>query len=687
MRKIYTFIFIVFSFVGFSQKMTNDTIQKIDEVIIETNKVKISLQKLPVSAYYLPAQKIEILEINDMADLNGFVPNLFIPDYGSKYNSPIFIRGIGSRLYEPSVGLYVDNIPYFDKGTFNFEFFKIKKIEILRGPQGTLYGRNTLGGLIKIYTPNPEFNTHASFTFNYGNYNQLKSGFHYNQEISEKVAFLIDGAYTQKDGYFTNTYDAKKVDASNTYSTRFKLLYNPIDKFKTIISVNYDNDKQNGYPYSVYNTESQAANPINYNHPSYYKRDLFSIGVNSEYIFPKMDITFSTSYQYLNDFQDIDQDFTENDIYTVLQKRNKNSFVEELNIKSKENTKIKWVTGLFAFQNTAYKTVDVDIVNYSMNLFKSYDQPTTGFAGFGQISIPFSIYEFTAGIRYDYEKTKLNYIYDRTINGNTTNVENLNLDLSFDEILPKISLSINPIDQFSTYISFSKGYKAGGFNSTIEREEDESYKPEYSLNYEVGYKYKSLDKALTASASIYFIDWKDQQITQTVPSGRGLMLKNAGESESYGIELETRYKLFDSFHISLNYGTMVARFIEYQQDDETNFSGNFIPYVPKYTLNTLIDYKLKLKNDQLKFIWFNINYNRFGKIYWNNANTNYQNDYGILNINISSKYKNFSFGFWGKNLLNTTYNTFYFDINILQKSFVQLGDPFQVGFFVKYRIK
>ena len=89
-------------------------------------------------------------EITSLADISSKVPNFFMMDYGSKLQSPVFIRGIGSRLGSPSVGLYVDNVPYFEKTTFGFDFFDIDRIEVLRGPQGTLYGRNTMGGIINV---------------------------------------------------------------------------------------------------------------------------------------------------------------------------------------------------------------------------------------------------------------------------------------------------------------------------------------------------------------------------------------------------------------------------------------------------------------------------------------------------------------------------------------------------------
>ena len=120
---------------------------------IKASKEKNVLQELPMAASVLKGRHVEQQEINSLTELSSRVPNLFMPDYGSKLTSPIYIRGIGSRINSPSVGLYVDNVPYFEKAAFNFEFFDIERIEILRGPQGTLYGRNTMGGIIYAQYP------------------------------------------------------------------------------------------------------------------------------------------------------------------------------------------------------------------------------------------------------------------------------------------------------------------------------------------------------------------------------------------------------------------------------------------------------------------------------------------------------------------------------------------------------
>ena len=684
-KRLITLVFSILLTFTYAQEQKKDTIQ-IDEVIIEVTKSNTKLQKMPMAISHISAKSIERLGVNKMSDLNALVPNFFMPDYGSRLTSPIYIRGIGARLDEPSVGLYVDDIPYFEKGSFNFEFQNIKKIEVLRGPQGTLYGRNTMGGLIRVYTPDPEFKTEANIRMDYATNNYIKPSVHVNLPLSEKIAFLVDASITSTDGFFTNEFTGKKVDKSNTTSTRFKLRYDASENLTFKLLANYEKDHQDGYPYAVYNTETRALGNINYNKESAYDRDLYALGFNAKYKTKAFDLSFSTSYQGMEDIQLIDQDFLPTDVFYVDQNRAKRTFVEELNINSKKEKKIKWIVGLFAFQANSDKNVDVDLYNYNMTLFKTYDQPTNGLAAFGQVEIPVNKFKFTAGLRYDYEKTSLVYGYDRAVAGNLSDVSDLDLSLSYNELLPKLIVDYKLSNTANIYTSFSKGYKAGGFNSTIERDEDESYLPEYSLNYELGAKTQWFTRKLTANASLFYIDWEDQQTLQVVPSGRGVMTKNAGKSTSLGAELELAYKSNKALDFGVGFGYTKAKYTDYQYNDTTEYGDNYIPLVPNYTFNAVGNYHLYFNNAKIKQIVFNASYKHFGKSYWEDANENYQGNYGLLNANITANYDKLSFGVWTKNVLDTNYNSYFFTISSLNSSYAQQGTPAQFGVFAKYKI-
>lgn len=690
MRKLLLLLLLT-PLLVFAQEIKKDTVKLKEIVLVESSKSIRTLQQTPMAVSLVSAKTIEQLGVNSLTDLNAIVPNLFMPDYGSRSTAPIFIRGIGSRGDDPSVGLYVDDIPYFDKGTFSFEFQNIKKIEVLRGPQGTLYGRNTMGGLIRVYTPDPEFKTAGSMKIAYGTNNYLKPTLHFNHAFSDKIAFLIDAGLTRTDGFFTNEYSGKKVDKAIGQSLRFKLKHKITNTLTLNWTANYSNNKQDGFPYGKYDAATDEVSPVNYNQPSSYDRDLLSLGLNAKYKGEGFDLSLATSYQKMEDTNLIDQDFSAANLYFVDQWRKKNTYVSELNINSKKEAQIKWVSGLFSFQSAADKTVAVDLnipgIPY-MNILKTYDIKTSGIAAFGQVEIPYNKFNFTLGLRYDNETATMLYDYELAVGtGSLNHITDLDLELNFSELLPKFIIDYQYNKTTKAYASISKGYKAGGFNSTIEREDDKTYDAEYSINYEIGAKTQWFNKKLTANTSLFYIDWKEQQVRQIVPSGRGIVLKNAGKSVSKGIEVELFYKPTKSFNLVLGYGYTDTKFIEYKDKDaagnELDFSDNYISLVPKYTLNTVANYHLFLNKKSIKQVVFNISYKQYGGLYWERENTNYQKSYGLLNTNITAHFDKFSFGVYGKNIMDISYNAYLFTSDL--GSIAQYGIATRTGVFFKYK--
>ncbi|MCC8062117.1 MAG: TonB-dependent receptor plug domain-containing protein, partial [Rikenellaceae bacterium] len=184
-----------------------------DEVVIRSSSKETNdLWSVPEAVSLITPAKISNRQIESVKDLSAFVPNLFIPDYGSKMTTPIYLRGVGARSSGQSVAMYVDNIPYMDKSTFDFEFMDIQRIEVLRGPQGTLYGRNAMGGIINVYTLSPfEYQGHKLSVGggNYGNWNVKISKL---AKLSDKVGLSVGAYYEREGGYFKKEFTGKKVD-------------------------------------------------------------------------------------------------------------------------------------------------------------------------------------------------------------------------------------------------------------------------------------------------------------------------------------------------------------------------------------------------------------------------------------------------------------------------------------------
>lgn len=662
----------------------------LNEIVVKSSRESsVMIKNLPSSISLMKSKTIEDNGITSLKDLVGYVPNFFMPDYGSRLTSPVYIRGIGSRINSPSIGLYVDNVPYFEKSSFDFEFNDIDRVEVLRGPQGTSYGRNTMGGLIKVYTKNPSENPESKVSVSGGNYGYFRSDVSHGQAITEKTGIAASAFYGRTSGYFTNDFSDSKIDEDNYFGGRVKLMHNASDQLKLQFTSGFEHSDQGGYPYAQINLDTKEVSPINYDFYSSYKRNVLSNALVIDYSTQDLMLQSSTSHQYLDDNQNIDQDFTPASLFFVNQTTEQNMFSQEFSIKNKPGHKISWVAGAFGFLQFLQDDVNVTygpdgIAVYKLpgaaSRVKNYDNVIKGAALFSEASANNLFTKgltLTAGIRLDYEEDVQDYLYNTFTAGVQKTVDDSRGLVNYIEVLPKASLSYNMNSNISAYTTVAKGYKSGGFNTTFERPEDRSFKPEYSWNYEAGIKTIFFEKALTSNVSAFYIDWKDQQIYQPVPSGQGSMLKNAGRSVSKGVEVELIARPSDYLSLYASYGFTEAKFKEYQRDSLTNYKGNYIPYAPGNTLQIGADATMKVDLLGINKITLFANYQGQGKIYWNEENTASQNYYSLVNGKVSFFAGKFRFDVWAKNILNEDYQAFYF--SSLKKSFVQVGKPVQFG--------
>ena len=237
----------------------NDTIKtyNIGEVIVTSStKETNDLRTLPGAVSILSPQAIATRQIDALKDISAFVPNLYMPDYGSKMTSAIYIRGIGARSSGQSIGLYVDNVPYLDKSAFDFELNDIQRIEVLRGPQGTLYGRNAMGGIVNIYTLSPFDYQGTKVTMSMGNYGAAKAKVSQYSKIGENIGISLNGYYDRNDGFFINEYNGTKADKEESAGGRFKLEGYITDHLKAQYTFNYDYVTQKAFPYGQYDPQT-----------------------------------------------------------------------------------------------------------------------------------------------------------------------------------------------------------------------------------------------------------------------------------------------------------------------------------------------------------------------------------------------------------------------------------------------
>ncbi len=663
----------------------------LDEIEIRASKDNLSLKRMPASVTLLSAKRIDETGVSTLADITALTPGFFMPDYGSKLTSPVYIRGIGSRINSPSVGLYVDHVPYFEKASYQFDFFDVERIEILKGPQGTLYGRNAMGGIINIVTRSPLEYQGTRLGINAGTYGVIGgSASHYNM-AGDNFGYSLSLNFNHREGYYTNTFLNDEVDQANAVGFRSKLAWK-ISETTTIEHIAaFENSREGGYPYALLNDSLRVPEEISYNQPSAYNRSLFSDALVLNHRGEHVEVQATTAYQFLDDRQSIDQDFTADSAYFVVQEQQQHMVSQELIVRSPSEKRFGWLFGAYGFTQRFDKQVDVSVYQRNMQLVKAYDTDITGAALFHQSTIRDLLVKnlsLTAGIRLDFERDILDYTYDMEVAGNASNVtDTIYPDLSYTEVLPKVALTYR-FGGSTVYGVIAKGYKTGGFNSTFYKEEDLFFNPEFSWNYEAGIRTGLFSNTVYADASLFYIDWKNQQIYQQAyyrdnTPAPGSLLKNAGRSVSKGGEVTLKSIPYHGFSPVISYGYTHAVFTEHEVDAETDHAGNFIPYVPRHTLTMQLNKAFRLNHSKvLDKINLNLLYRGMGEIFWNIENSYSTDYYGLLDMRISFVRGDMVFGLWGKNLLGTEYQSFYFQA--LGNQYVQTGKPVRFGLNINY---
>lgn len=481
----------------------------LDEFVITSSlKETNQLRKMPNAVSVISPKQLTNSRIQSLPELSSVIPNFFIPSYGSRVSTPIYIRGIGARSGAQTVSLYVDNIPSFNPSAFDFEFQDIQRVEVLRGAQGTLYGRNAIGGVINLYTLSPLTHQGTSFMLEGGSYGQFgASASHYNK-LSDNFGISAGAYYKRNDGYFHNSFTNKRIDNTENAGGRVKMEWEISPSFKALYSANFDHFTQGGFPYMHEDETTARAND-----PSSYRRNLFTNGLTLNYKGNGYSLNSTTGYQLLDDKMVMDQDYTEKSVFTINQMQKQHSVSQEFTIKSENSSNYKWVYGLFGFVDN--RTIDTpvtlkeDAVSVLQNQLDRiisgvgaplrivydndgrielpgvYKKPVKGAAFFHQSTVN-NLFgakglSATAGIRFDYEHTGLDF-FTESIGGNVNiefNIPNRPMpsipikgDLQmkdkytkdFWEVLPKVALQYEFSPTSQIYLSASKGYKSGGYN-------------------------------------------------------------------------------------------------------------------------------------------------------------------------------------------------------------------------------
>ena len=733
-----------------AQEPTDSLHHDIELVEISASLKSDNRASKPISATTITMAQIEQRGIGSIKELSLIAPNFYQPDYGSSITSSIYVRGFGSRIDQPVLGLTIDDVPVMNKNSYDFDLFDIRRIELLRGPQGTLYGRNTSGGVMNITSLSPfDWQGFRGMVELTSNLSQRASMAYYSKP-TERLGVSLSVAGNNEMGYFRNTYTDTMCDAGYNIGGRLRLqwLANNHLSLDNILTAGYTDE--GGYAYQLLDKESGHYNPIAYNDPSSYKRLSISDGLVLHWNSGNIRLQSTTSVQYLGDEMTLDQDFTPKSMFTLQQQQSEFAITEDIVIRNADtSSRWQWLCGLFGFAKwldmsspVTFKHDGVEelilsnINNGIHNVFpennikfdtdnfviaSDFNIPVYGTALYHQSYFDLGRWRLTAGLRFDIEQTsmdyhsqaELGYMFDYTM----TEFKPLHTKFKgrekqlFWEVLPKFSVEYRT-SVGNIYGTITRGYKSGGYNTQIFSdilqskmmndmlsdlgiELDSSatqtsydsasatrYKPETSWNFEVGTHLSPIAR-LSIDAAAFWIECFDQQVT-VLPKGMstGRMMSNAARARSYGVELSVDYG-YRGFNIRGDYGYTNARFRKYN-DGVEEYAGKRIPYSPEHTAALIASYSWHIDNNTLQNITLSADWRGTGSIYWNEANTLRQPFYSLLGAQLTLRMKHVQLTIWGRNLLNSDYDQFYF--KSVGNEFFSKGKPLSAGIKVNVTI-
>lgn len=678
------------------------SVRELEEVVVTAEKKELHPKDIPTALTVVTPRSIPGENNPDLRNISAIVPNFYMQEGGLKLSTPIYIRGIGTVSGTPPVGLYVDGAPVFDKNAFVFDLYDIRQIEVLRGPQTTLYGRNSINGLINISTNAPAAVWGLQAKAGYASYGSQN----YHLVLNAPTGWLrnkFSFAYNRSEGYFRNRYDGKrKSNPSDSYNLRYQGVVFTENNWKVVLGANFNHSFDGGYAYHAIDSLKTDRYTVNYNTPSSYKRDLFSSSINLKKEGHRLSFQGVTSYSWSKDRQMLDADFTCLDVFDNSKKSRQNLLTQEFNLQPVKSKHVDWTIGVFGF----YK----DLTNNYLATFgrdKAYLLPlaieaakyrnntrTYGMAGYGQITLKdiWPGMSFTAGLRYDYEKADLNYCDSMLFDGSSRYIRYHAADesMKFKAWLPKFSLLQQWNERLSLYLSVAKGYKAGGYNIIVNEMSsqmvDLGYQEEELWNYEAGLKYFSANKKFTLNAAVFYIDWQDQQIFVMGMMGPGI--KNAGDAHSIGGEFDLRWEVFPRLTYLFSAGYSHSK---YYHNLDKSHEGNRIVMAPEFTGNTGLIYQQPLKIAGFRNFSASTTVTGFGTQYFDEANLLKQSPYFLWNMDFSLNSKYLDIHLWGKNILDKAFFTYMLNNPVGGKlpqyfNMGQSGAPARFGVSVTLKI-
>lgn len=685
--------------------------RQLDAVMVSAQKKDEWLQQVPFSVSALSSAQVTSYRLWNAKQLTAIVPNLYSADPGDGRNVTS-IRGITTTSYDPAVATYVDGVNQFGLDTYIPQLFDIERIEILRGPQGTLYGRNAMGGVINIITKQPTNKLSGQLEMSRGNFNQTRVGGAFRAPIIKNKLFIgVASLLESRDGFYTNEFNNTDFDNLNSVTGNYYLKYLAGTRWTVTLNAKHQNNRNKGTFPLVPDLEEAINNPFKLNQNAVTKMidNSFNGSLSVNYAGSRFNFSSQTAYQsnHRHYTDPIDGDFSPLDGVTIINNYGNEwntvkVWTQEFRISSPATSPLSWTGGTYLFtqknpvkQTTRFGEDDIyGTGDENFSIINTSSGKSSGLAVFGQITwLLTPKTEITAGMRYDYEhKTQSvlsEYQHDPDPNPQFELVPDTSANANFNAFTPRISLAHHFTARQQVYATYSRGYRAGGLTQVSTDPTAPplyAYKPEYSNNWEIGWKNQFFGERLRINAAAFYSTVTDAQVPTLVLPDAITITRNAGRLESKGIEFEAAAVPLPGLETSWSFGYTDAKYktLKMSSDGtEADLAGNRQVYTPDMTSMLMAQYSRPIFRIRQRIpvaLVIRGEWAHIGEQYFDLKNTIHQRAYDLLHTRLGLAARNVELMFWMRNITDKTYIAYAYDFGA-----AHLGNPRTFGFTLIFR--
>ena len=667
----------------------------LEEILVTAERREVSLQDTAISITAFTGIQLAQAGVETSEQLTGFTPGLNIQrDVIGK----VIMRGIGTENFtvagDPGVALSIDGAYLSRSSVAIFDLYDLDRVEVLRGPQGTLYGRNATGGAINFITRKPTEEFDGYLSADYGNYEKIRVEGAVGGPVSENVSVRLSGLSHNRDGFTDNVFPGiggglDELDDKDLWSIRGQLEFRPSETFTILVSVDNYEDDGIASPYKY------VADPLIYfggaPFPNPLGGDLFTVSQGYELDTPGFpdwrapsaghasqtgvngtitwDIIPGLTLKSISAWRDMDFEWLNDgdgiEAYLVNYWQDDESelFTQELQLIADNGGKLNWIIGGYFLTEESDSRIGIPLplgAGLPLAVLIEGSSETDAYAVFGEASYNvFDRMKATAGVRYSYEEKSADYVDDRTSLGAPAPGMIDDSD-SWSAFTPKFGLDYFVNDDLMLYGTVTWGFKSGGFNMLAIQP---SYDEEEVISYEVGFKSRFNQDRTQLNASAFYYDYEDLQVGKVVELNA--TIENAAQATIYGAEIEMDTLLTDQFRVSAGVSILETEYDSFITEDKdlpgapsVSLKGNELPRAPGFTSSVSAQYILPMDGLGELEAWFNWQHTDSQYFTPFNRSSFEQDSYNLINVRLSYRpTENWELSVYGNNLDNQEYFT------------------------------